>query len=175
MCSACAEQSKEYQRENREWAKAHKICPRCMKNRLFGNEKTCPECLADSYIRNQQSVARLYGTQHEQYVLRMKQKKEQGICRSCGKKAAEGHTYCLECLLKRRGRWRDYQRERGNFIPRSERRSYGLCYRCGQPLDTDKGLCSKCSESVAKNFKGIRSTNAYWRYDNDLLRRSNHG
>ena len=170
MCAECAEYGKTYQDENRKWARKKGLCPKCLKNRLFGEEKTCPECLAYMAIVNKKSREKGFKNSHEWYVVDIAKLKKQGLCRSCRtKKVAEGHTYCPTCLSKKRERRRRYyQNETKNFIPRSERRSYGLCYRCGNPLDSDKGLCTACSESVVKNFKGIRGTNAYWKADNQL-------
>lgn len=170
MCSTCAEKVNAYRTESIEWAREHNVCPKCMKNKLFGDEKTCPECLANQYARNRRSVIKLYETSHNQYVLRMKRKKEQGICRSCNNKIAEGHTYCSKCLTKKRERSKHDRLIKGHDgIDRSERYYYGLCYRCGEPLDTDKRLCSKCCSNVVKNFKGIRGTNTYWKVSNRLL------
>lgn len=177
MCAECAENCRKYKRDSLKWAKEHKFCPRCMKNKLMGEEKICPECLADAAIKNKKSREKNYGTNHNYYVMDIAKLKESGLCRGCRKsKVAEGHTYCTACLIKKRNRRRrDYQRETKNFIPRSERRSYNLCYNCGNPLDTDKGLCQKCSIAKAKNFKGIRGTNAYWKADNHMLGGVSHG
>ena len=177
MCAECAEKGKKYQHENRKWAKSHGLCPRCMKNRLMGEERICPECLADAAIRNKKSREKNYGSNHNYYVMDIARLKERGICRGCRKnKVAEGHTYCSGCLAKKRiRRRRDYQRETKDFIPRSERRSFNLCYRCGDILDSNKGLCQKCSVDVAKNFKGIRGTNAYWKRDNQMIEGVSHG
>ena len=173
MCAECAERVRTYQVENRVWAKENGFCPRCLKNKLFGEERICPECLADAAIVNKRSREKHYGSGHDYYVRDIARLKKNGLCRGCRKsKVAEGHTYCPTCLIKKRSRRkRDYQYEIKDLIPRSERNYYNLCYRCGDPLDDiDKRLCSKCSESVVKNFKGIRSTNAYWKADNQLLR-----
>lgn len=177
MCAECAEKVRKYHAENRAWAKEHNFCPRCMKNKLMGQEKICIECLADAAIINKRSREKNYGNNHNYYVMDIARLKERGICRGCRKnKVAEGHTYCQGCLAKKRiRRRRDYQRETKDFIPRSERRSFNLCYRCGDILDSNKGLCQKCSVDVAKNFKGIRGTNAYWKRDNQMIGGVSHG
>ena len=177
MCTECAEKVRKYHEDNRKWAKQHNLCPRCLKNRLMGEEKICLECLANAAITNKKSREKNHGSNHNYYIMDIARLKENGLCRGCRKKkAAEGHTYCQSCLAKKRNRRRrDYQNETKNFIPRSERRAYGLCYNCGNPLDSDKGLCEKCSLEKAKNFKGIRSTNAYWKTQNQLLGGVSHG
>lgn len=169
MCKICNEKAKAYQRETRIWMREKGFCPRCGRNRLWGDEKICPECLANASISNKRSREKHYGSQHNYYVTDITQLKAEGLCRGCRKhKIVEGHTYCIACLAKKRERSR---RDRlfKSGLSRSERYSYGLCYTCGQPLDTDKRLCSKCTEKRIKNFKGIRGTNAYWRNDNAQL------
>ena len=171
MCAECADKVRKYQEESRVWAKERKLCPRCLKNRLMGEERTCPECLAIASIYNKKSREKHYGTSHDYYVMDIARIKAQGLCRSCRKqKVAEGHTYCPTCLIKHRNRKRkDHQYDFNDFIPRSERRGYNLCYRCGNPLDSDKNLCTACCESVVKNFKGIRGNNTYWKQGNQLI------
>jgi predicted amidophosphoribosyltransferase len=167
MCSECAEKMKKAQNETRKWAREHGFCPRCLRNRLWGQEKICPECLADAAIANKKSREKYYGGNHEYYIMDITRLKAKGLCRGCRKnKVSTGHTYCEACLEKKRRRFR---KKNEGYISRSERRFYGLCYRCGNPLDTDKGLCSECCDKVAQNFKGIRGTNAYWKADNQQL------
>ena len=163
MCSTCAGEKLKGKAERREWLKSIGYCPVCGKNMLFGEEKICPECLADKYSRSCKDTDK----KHKQYLVRASKKKEQGLCHSCSNKAAEGHTYCLQCLAKRRVQEKRYRAlKSGDYMDRGERYGYGLCYRCGEPLDTDKRLCSTCCEATAKNFRGIRGTNAYWQADN---------
>ena len=172
MCQECADKVSKYKRENREWAKKFNLCPRCLKNRLMGEEKICPECLAYAAEVNGRSRKKHYGSDHNYYVMDIARLKERGICRGCRtKKVAEGHTYCITCLIKKRERSKNERLKQTGFgISRSEYFSYGLCYRCGDKLDNeDKRLCSKCSKNVIKNFKGIRGTNSYWRNSNSQL------
>lgn len=171
MCEVCANKGKKYREETRKWLKKVGYCPRCGRNKLYGEEKTCPECLANAAIANKKYRQKHYGSDHEYYVMDIARLKEKGLCRGCRKnEVAEGHTYCLTCLIKKRKRTRlNHQYDFNDFIPRVERRSYGLCYRCGSPLDTDKNACSKCCKELVKNFKGKRGANSYWRFDNQFL------
>ena len=75
--------------------------------------------------------------------------KAQGLCVSCGNKAAEGKARCEECLNK------DTER---HFAKRSRYKSEGLCTQCGDKLSMfdvriDNGeplvLCLDCQE---KNY-----------------------
>lgn len=178
LCTECKEKQHAYKNERRKWLKETGYCPKCGINKLFGDEKTCPECLAMCYANHRRYISNRYGTQHDYYVMDMTRLKEKGLCRGCRKnKRAEGHVYCEACLQKKRENDRQRRiRKGGDGIDRSERYSYGLCYRCGNPLDNDdKRLCSDCCEKAAKNFKGIRGTNAYWKSQNRLIWGVAHG
>jgi hypothetical protein len=72
-----------------------------------------------------------------------------------------GRYYCYECAEKERGhplpepKWDDEPKE--PKISRFERQGYGLCYRCGAPLDGAKKrngdkskLCCRCYEKEIK-------------------------
>lgn len=80
-------------------------------------------------------------------------------------------TYCEKCLAKKRIFERK-RREKNVPIPRSERYNYGLCYTCGEPLDSDKRLCQKCCERGTLNLKHnkLDNSNHPWRYDNQILK-----
>ena len=46
LCKKCLKEQNQYKKDTRDWLLDHKICPRCGKNDLFGDEKSCPECKA---------------------------------------------------------------------------------------------------------------------------------
>lgn len=46
MCCECAEKQRIYRQETRKFLRNLGLCPRCGKNKLFGDEKECPECTA---------------------------------------------------------------------------------------------------------------------------------
>lgn len=103
LCADCAEKQKIYQRETRAYFRSLGLCPRCGKNKLFGDEKECPECTAMMYEINKKSRERRNISAMDYYRKDIKRLKEQGLCRGCRKaKVAEGHTYCLICLAKKR-------------------------------------------------------------------------
>lgn len=169
MCKACLEVSRKVSKDNHAWYIKNGYCYRCGKERVFGDEKTCPECRVKNYISMSHSRNTRYGNAHNFYIARREKYLSEGRCVRCGKVAVEGLKYCKPCLdreKERNRRDRLIGKDQEGNIPRSERFSYGLCYRCGKPLDTEKKLCSACCKSSAKNFKGIRSTKAYWRLDN---------
>lgn len=171
MCAECAEKQKIYQQETRKYLQNLGLCPRCGKNKLFGDEKECPECTAMMYEINQRSRERRNVTAMDYYRKDIKRLKEQGLCRSCRKrKVAEGHTYCSVCPAKKRERSREYRRKKDKIgLERSERPNYGFCYTCGNPIDREGRVCKRCAEMMTKNLPADRDKNVAWREDNRLV------
>ena len=106
----------------------------------------------------------------EYYQRKKKQLEEDNICIDCYKRQrADGHIYCSICLAKRRERQKQKEREkRQDFLERSERPAYGLCYCCGKPLDRDGKLCKTCAERVSQNLPEKKGGSCYWRFDNRI-------
>lgn len=176
LCKECADKDNARRKEDVKWYKERHICYKCGKERVYGDEKICPECLVKAYISNKKSREKIYGSDHNFYVVNIAKLKEQGLCRSCQtRKVAEGHTYCPECLAKQNARSKKRrERERLNKvgIDRSERPSYGLCYTCGQPLDDpEKRLCAECCRKAGHKFDGHRNKNRNkaWQQSNQLV------
>lgn len=150
MCETCAEKHRNYIRESRKMCREIGICPVCQKNKLFGDEKTCPECLAKKMEFPSVKNPAPYKRKRSLY----KWRKEQGLCTRCGKPNNNKTTVkCKTCLEKERLRGIEYrQKKTGVYIPRSERRHYGLCYFCGNEIDGYRNVCEKCADNVTKNF-----------------------
>lgn len=166
-CEKCLEKQRNYQRETRQFYREIGICPRCGTNKLFGDEKTCPECLAREAVIRKKSRGKLKKTDAEYARENQERLKKLGLCRTgCGRKRAEGHTYCETCLVKHRER--NQKKRQENSLNRSERPSYGLCYTCGKALDREGGICVKCAEIMTKNLPKTRD-NKYWRNSNDVV------
>lgn len=145
MCAECAEKQKIYQRETREYLRNMGLCPRCGKNKLFGDEKECPECNAKSYEITMRSREKLgkehYNNQHNEWARNEHQKRiEQGICTRCGRrKADEGYKTCGIC----RAKTRNYKRIKYGKPDRNERAERGLCYFCDNPIKYGYKVCEK--------------------------------
>lgn len=169
-CKQCAKKQEDYQRKTREFRRNLGFCSRCGKNKLFGKEKECPECVAMMYESNRKSRERRNVAAMDYYKKDIARLKEQGLCRSCRKRrVAYGHTYCENCLVKHRKQNKEYRiRKEKNWLERSERPNYGLCYTCGKPLDRDGRICIKCAEKMTKNLPKTHD-NKIWREDNKLL------
>ena len=170
MCAECAEKQKIYQRETREYLRNMGLCPRCGKNKLFGDEKECPECTAMMHEINQRSRERRNVTAMDYYRKDIVRLKEQGLCRGCRKrKVVEEHTYCSICLAKHREQGKEYRRKKDKIgLERNERPNYGFCYTCGETLDREGRICKKCAETATKNLPK-NSDNAYWRNNNKMI------
>lgn len=169
QCFECAEHQKEENRKNRKFYMEHGICYRCGKNKLFGDEKICPECLAENMIACKKWQSKQGGSS-EYYKKKIKILKEKGLCRKCNKRKVEvGKTYCTSCLIKHREESRIYRYKKSkNGIPRNERFNYGLCYICGNKLDTDKKVCESCLKTLSNNLPKT-SDNKLWREDNKII------
>lgn len=162
-CESCREKQRIEIRKTREYLKKLGLCPRCGKEKLFGSEKNCISCRMKMLESNRKRAEQRRIEQREYYKKDIQRLKDNGICRGCRKKpVVMGKTYCKHCAEVRR-----LKRLEGT-IPRSERYYYGLCYRCGEKLDTDKRLCSKCCEISSNNLPVVHTRNEYWEKENKI-------
>ena len=116
------------------------ICPKCHKNRLFGDEKSCLECKADDANRkalsrdSDRSGYNLYMRNYKKIMY--EERKKNKICATCGKRKVEsGYATCDVCRLKRLNK-----RRIKNYKPltRFER---GLCRFCDNPVEDGYKVC----------------------------------
>lgn len=158
-CKKCCEKRSKWEREHRQWYLSHKICPRCGKNDLMGDETICPECRAKSVnnsLKNREKDE--YNVYQRNWSKSTYQKrKESGICTRCGKrKATQGLTTCAMC----RARDNETRRMRKGFSDRSDRSKIGLCYFCDNPVKKGYKVCEKHYQmNIEKAEKG-RQTRA---------------
>ena len=139
MCKKCAEKERKRVAENREVLRLMKICPRCGKNKLWGDEKMCIDCREKMYEYNKSRRSK----ENKNYN---KIRKQNGLCIKCGKRPpVEGKTKCAICSEKDRIRMREYRMKKGIDVDRSERPAYGICYFCGSNINSGK-ICSSCRE-----------------------------
>jgi hypothetical protein len=162
MCDDCRRKQSDKKKSDRIFYKELGICPRCKKNTIYGDEGNCLECRSEMYSINLKYKDTEKSREQGRRIYY--KRKQQGLCATCGKRSnIVGSVSCERCLKKKR-----YYNEKYNAdIPRSHRVSYGLCYICGNPLDTDKKLCSVCCEVNTRNLKDTsRGKNKYWIRDN---------
>lgn len=141
-CTKCREKINKVTRERRNWYLEHKICPRCGKNDLMGDETICPECRAKGTnvtLRNRKKDK--YNEYHREWSKSAYQKrKEAGICTRCGKrKATDGYTTCAMC----RERDNSSRRVRNGISDHSKRIDKGFCFFCDNPVKKGYKVCEK--------------------------------
>ena len=158
-CKKCCEKRSKWEREHRQWYLSHKICPRCGRNDLMGDETICPEkkkkSVNNSLKNREKDEYNVYQRNWSKSTYR--KRKESGICTRCGKrKATQGLTTCAMC----RARDNETRRIRKGFSDRSDRSKIGLCYFCDNPVKKGYKVCEKHYQmNIEKAEKG-RQTQA---------------
>lgn len=164
-CRICRAKQRQQTAEKRAALKKMGFCVDCGSNRIYGSENICPECAAKKYIQNRQRPKDKERDRQYQHD-RKERLKAAGICVKCGKRKAEsGKTRCQQCNVAERTRARAY---RGNYIPRHERPTYGMCYFCGTKIESGK-ICDSCRERNIKNLPESKP-NEFWRSDEEIRR-----
>lgn len=153
------------------------LCHKCEKAKPMKNRKFCPECLEKITLANIKGYDKQKA--HEYQARRREiyhEKKKNGICVRCSKKATYG-VFCYECSIKmrrynqesaqRRKRERD---EKGLVSVPEYRKEHGLCYFCGKPVEDSKKhgrACNACAKKMSDNsYKGDKT---YWRALNNAI------
>lgn len=167
--------------ENYKYYKDHGICPQCGVREHAPGRVRCEICLAQNAESKQRQrdtenserrEARLSSMNTYQKKIR-RERKASGKCIWCGKPLSAYSTcFCPDCRIKNQKR----NELRKNGIPRSERHTYGICYRCGKnPILPGKKLCKACYEqcinaleSANKSEKTADRRN-YIRQQNNLI------
>ena len=175
LCLKCKETGNESKRKEYEFYISIGVCPRCHKEKLYGDERACLDCATDRYKRglkrDRDHANEIANKNHKR---RYREASEKGICTRCNKrKAAEGQKRCKMCIE----RVNEYRRAKRIGIPRSERQEHGLCYLCGDKAEEGYKLCHKCHETITEaNRKQDRSGRADFlfgrpMYDWDMRKR----
>lgn len=144
ICTDCRKKINKYKAETRKWLQNYGICPRCQKNKLYGDEKNCPECSAYSYsliMPKRELNKEHYNQIHRKWSRKTHQEMiEKGICTRCRKRKADrGYKTCGIC----RSATRNYKKMKYGKPDRSERIKYGLCYFCDNPVEEGYKVCKK--------------------------------
>ena len=114
-CYSCVKANTEYKRETREFVLEFRICPRCFKNKLYGDERNCLECRAKNYVNrekqrreNPEKEEIYYQHAKEKQRERYQQRKEQQMCVTCGKPLKADEIPFISCSFCR-GKKREKQ------------------------------------------------------------------
>lgn len=155
-CNSCREKQRIYVNETRKFLQENvRICPRCKKNRLYGEEKVCLECGAYEYKVTMESRKRKgrehYNKLHADWERREHKKRiENGICTRCGKRKADnGFKTCGICRAKNR----EQKRKNRTTENRNERYERGVCYFCENPIKEGYKVCEKHYEMNLKKLQ----------------------
>lgn len=156
-----------------EWLTKMGLCHRCRKEKVAPGKKYCFDCLdkqrEENRMRYNPKQAREYQARRKEIY---QQKKVNGICVRCSKKATHG-LYCYEHAIATRRRSAEradirkaYRRERG-LIPR-ERKEQGLCLWCGEKAVSRLQCCERHRQIFSEAGKRGKETwakeiDAFWR------------
>ena len=161
-CTECRKIINEEQQETRLWYKSNKICPRCRKVSILGDESMCPECSAKMYADNIRSRERLgrehYNSAHAEWSRKTHAKRiELGICTRCGKRKADyGFKTCGIC----RNKDKEYKQAKYGKPDRKERYKQGLCYFCDNPIKPGYKTCEKHYQMNIEKSRSEKSKEA---------------
>lgn len=154
-CTKCCEKKRKRENDRRKWYADARICPRCGKYSLFGDEKTCPECRAKNTEARKKRMdncdkGEIYEKARTSRKKRYEELKANGICPMCGKRKPEkGLITCGICLAKSRDRRRE---KRGTF-GRDKSYERGICYFCDNPVKPGYKVCEKHYEMNIKKLQ----------------------
>lgn len=150
-----------------QWYKDAGVCPRCMKNPCADNRSACLECLAKDAEKKREQRARMTADQrktrnkkiNQLRAKRYENRKAQGLCVTCGKRApAPNRVRCGICLAKAR-RAAQNHREKIGVVPMQIKWENGCI--CGKPSMQGKKVCADCYAKLVKNAeKGKESQKA---------------
>ena len=185
QCHSCREKVNQKQREryrsftepekkailqsrknNYYYLKKHGICVRCGTREAMPKHVLCDVCAEKERKWKEKRNALMTDDEkrldanHRNAVTKERNRryKENGLCILCGKKALEGKSYCLECLIKTRRRAHAiYYRKREKIGYVKTNFSPGLCSKCNEPALPGKKLCQRHYEAA---LKGLRKANS---------------
>lgn len=176
QCSKCRAITNNYLRDAYSKRQILGICPRCGKNRLFGNEKTCIECKAKN-LSNMERARATYNEDKRQVVLNRqssynKSKRayriEHNLCVRCAKplKYTKGIKYknCPTCLAKER-EWKKNDRIKKGLPVKEDmlEKDRSVCYFCNNPALQDMRVCEKHHSIIVESRRKLNSKNHIWR------------
>lgn len=167
------------QLDNYYYLKSLGVCTRCGREDVFPGHVCCPSCMEKQQKKNRDYYHRLSDEDRElrrkkknEYdKKRYQQRKAEGLCVACGKKAFKG-IFCIECYVKNKKK--NQKRAQKKKIetggdPRELRTEKGLCRFCEEPALPGHRLCEKHYSIAVESARHARQFNQYWRKENQLL------
>lgn len=171
ICPCCRGRKSKARRENMAYLKSIGVCVRCGKNKAEPHKVLCYECAgaeSDAYFQNGGKTEKQKENDKNRKRLLAQQRLESGMCPRCGKYPAVNGGVCKQCRAYAR-RYRDLHRD---GLPRSEWRSYGICYICGKhAVIPEKGVCQSCYEARLKTIPAMlaNQNSEYFKQLNNLV------
>lgn len=117
-----------------------KVCYTCKEEKISEEFKRCYHTL-DGLNSNCRTCSNRYSKNKRE------EKKVNGICAVCNKKAESGRVHCRECA--------DRQIRATSEVYRLMVEN-GICVSCKEPMDRDGCWCSKCLDKASKKSKKQR-------------------
>lgn len=167
------------QKDNYYYLKSLGVCTRCGREDVFPGHVHCPSCMEKIQKESRAYYRRLSDEDRElrrkkknEYdKKRYQQRKAEGLCVACGKKAVKG-IFCIECYVKNKKK--NQKRAQKKKIetggdPRELRTEKGLCRFCEEPALPGHRLCEKHYSIAVESARHARQFNQYWREENQLL------
>ncbi len=170
LCPDCRKKKNEAKRSNCSYRKRIKMCVRCGKNKAEPGKSLCYECIGkeqDEYYEKERTDIEREKERDRKRMLALQRKKSR-LCPKCGKYPSINGGTCKKC----RAYMKLYRDSHRNGLPRSEWRSYGICYTCGKhKVIPGRGVCKNCYEkrlsTVPKMLESADSS--YFRQLNKLV------
>lgn len=165
-CRSCCDKRNESTNKMRSKRMSQGLCPRCGKNKLFGDEKRCIECTYyESQITSSGRDRETYNKNHREWEKRKNEElRAKGICYRCKKRKAEyGFKTCCICRQKNA----KYYQAKYSKPDRAENQySKGLCFFCDNPLKQGYRVCEKhyqmnCKKANLPQTKEARKKMSY--------------
>lgn len=152
-----------------EWRKRMGLCVGCGKERPFHGYVKCAACIekageASRKCRAKEENRIKYNQKaRERKKELIEERKEKGLCPSCGKPPKGDYIYCERCRRKKNEarRAKSYRRPGEHFRERIER---GVCMYCGGVIVPGYKLCKECLEKRRNtNKKSNKQSSKRWR------------
>lgn len=167
-CDECAKKRREYSRELYKAYSDLRICPKCRKNKLVGDEGNCLECRAVYSERTMRNRDRdHYNKIHREWQMRTHYEAiEKGICTRCRKnKASDGFKTCAKC----RDKLKNYKRKASApVMSKDEKYALGLCYYCNNPRLPNYKLCQRHYDLNMVNSRKVDRSKLKMQYNAEI-------
>ncbi len=163
QCLKCKDIANKRAQDTREFRRSLGFCPRCGKNKLFGDEKNCPECRAlNASYSEKMDKKKYYPTFYANRKQKRDENRSNGICTYCNEKETDGHSMCVFCRIKRKNymkKYYDYQKETSENKHKYWKEK-GLCWNCGKERYGNFKVCKECYDKLLKISSSENSINA---------------